>query len=719
MAIATATDLLQVLRDNQMLPAQQLREAETLADKCRDAKALARELLQRNFLTAYQVNQLLQDRKTELLLGDNILIERLGAGGMGTVYKARQKRLDRVAVIKTIRKEHLANANAVQRFEQEARAAARLSHPNIVSVYDAGEANGTHFLAMEFIEGTDLAKLVKERGPLPIASACECIRQAALGLQHAHEQGLVHRDIKPHNLLLNPAKGQVKILDMGLARLNSDPDATAAGLTASGTIVGTVDYMTPEQAEDSRHADVRADIYSLGCTLYFLLSGKVPFPGGEPLGKLLRHRTEEPTPVEKLRPEVPVEVVAVVRKMMAKDVTQRYQTPVEVVKVLAPLVAQFRRAKSASSAAVATAGGKLSPMGSAPPAGTDTPPEEVPEEELSHTISEELLARRETRLDGRKIGGVVVAAVGRVSRQGAGLWWRGVTQGSGKRRIAVAVATVLVPLLLWAMLPGGRKPAPTLEPKTDEKVPEVPGNTFTNSIGMEFVLVPKGKALLGGGGGQVSSKEVDVGYDFYMGKYEVTQEEWEKVTGLTPSQFSRAGGGKNEVANIATADLKRFPVENVSWAEAQTFIARLNDKEKEAGWVYRLPTEVEWEYACRGGPMKDNLDSAFDYYFTKPANLLVPNYNHGDKSLKRPCKVGTYKPNRLGLYDMHGNVYEWCQDEIPGDPKDPKAASRRVVRGGGWSHDSSSCRATGRELGAPSDRDSHLGLRLVHVPLAK
>jgi WD40 repeat protein/serine/threonine protein kinase len=338
MPMASVASLIATVRDCRLLEPSQLDElTHDLQPRLADPRALARELVRRGWLTPYQVNQLAQGRGRRLSLGQYVLLERLGEGGMGEVFKARHRKLGRLVALKIIRKDRLANDLAVKRFCREIQAAAHLEHPNVVRAYDADEADGTHFFAMEYVEGTDLAKLVKQHGPLPVGQACDCVRQAALALQHAFERGMVHRDIKPHNLLL-AADGVVKVLDMGLARLSpEDADGVSSftTLTQEGAVMGTPDFIAPEQAMDSHTADIRADLYSLGCTSYYLLTGCVPFPRGSALEKLLRHQTEEPRPVEGLRPEVPAAVAAVVRRLMAKRPQDRFQTPAELAAAVA------------------------------------------------------------------------------------------------------------------------------------------------------------------------------------------------------------------------------------------------------------------------------------------------------------------------------------------------------------------------------------------------
>jgi serine/threonine-protein kinase len=270
----------------------------------------------------------------------------VGHGGMGAVYKAEHRKMERLVALKVINQQWLANPQAVERFSREVRAVSKLSHPNIVLVHDADEAGSLHFLVMEFVDGVSLDRVVAHNGPLTPAQAANFIAQAAKGLQHAHEKGMVHRDIKPQNLMMTRKK-EIKILDFGLARLGQDQSSSRAGEaddrparpgeTTAGMVLGTPDYIAPEQAADARTADIRSDIYSLGCTLYYLLTGQPPFPTGTTIEKLSLHLKSPPPSILAKRPDVPAELVRILEKMLAKNPQDRYQTPGEVAKELAPL----------------------------------------------------------------------------------------------------------------------------------------------------------------------------------------------------------------------------------------------------------------------------------------------------------------------------------------------------------------------------------------------
>lgn len=268
------------------------------------------------------------------------LLEKLGEGGMGAVYKALHTKLKRTVAIKVLPKDRLKDEQAVARFEREMAAVGSLDHPNIVRAYDAREIEGTRFLVMECVEGVDLNTLGRTCHPLRMADACEIVRQAALGLQHAHEHGLVHRDVKPSNLMITP-QGVVKLLDLGLARFERD-QGVGDEVTGTGQAMGTIDYMAPEQVSDSRSVDIRADIYSLGCTLYKLVAGRTPFGGPEYksiVKKLMAHCQDPVPPVGQFRPDVPPELVRVLDRMLAKDAASRFQTPAQVANAVGPMAA--------------------------------------------------------------------------------------------------------------------------------------------------------------------------------------------------------------------------------------------------------------------------------------------------------------------------------------------------------------------------------------------
>jgi WD40 repeat protein/serine/threonine protein kinase len=266
------------------------------------------------------------------------VIRELGRGGMGVVYLSRNKLMDRPEVLKVVNKQILDQPETAERFLREIRAAARLSHANIVTAYSAVQAGDLLAFAMEYVEGETLEQVVRTQGPLPVANACYYTLQVAQGLQHAFDKGLVHRDIKPQNLILarEGKKHVVKILDFGLAKATREGEAADCGLTGTGMMMGTPDYIAPEQTLDAARADIRADIYSLGCTLYYLLTGKPPFQAKSQFELLQAHHSKEATPLDQVRKDVPVELAAIVAKMMAKDPARRYQKPVEVAQALGP-----------------------------------------------------------------------------------------------------------------------------------------------------------------------------------------------------------------------------------------------------------------------------------------------------------------------------------------------------------------------------------------------
>jgi eukaryotic-like serine/threonine-protein kinase len=279
------------------------------------------------------------------------LNEFVGGGGMGAVFRANDTRLDRTVAVKVLSRDHT-DEETIRRFQNEAQNAARLDHPNIARVYYVGEDHGWNFIVFEFIEGTNLRDLVDRDGPLTLEQSLHFTLQVAEALAHSSSRDIVHRDIKPSNVLVT-AEGQVKLVDMGLARLHQ-VESSSADLTASGVTLGTFDYISPEQARDPRLADVRSDIYSLGCTLYFMLTGQPPFPDGTALQKLLRHNSDEPPDVRTFRPELPPRVSALLEKMLAKRPSQREQSASELIAEIVALGQQLGLASVADYLHVAT-----------------------------------------------------------------------------------------------------------------------------------------------------------------------------------------------------------------------------------------------------------------------------------------------------------------------------------------------------------------------------
>lgn len=331
-------EFLRRVTDSRILAAEEIAAVEPQlagGGPCDNAVRLAKALIAAGRLTPYQVRAIAAGRERQLVLGNYVILDRLGQGGMGQVHKARHRRMDRLVAIKMLPEHALDAPEALARFQREVRAAARLSHPHIVTAFDADEHGGAHFLVMELVDGLNLAELVHRQGPLGVDEALECVRQAGEGLAYAHAQGIVHRDIKPANLLLD-RQGAVRVLDMGLARVyrtelepaDDDP------LTAQGLVIGTVDFMSPEQAQNTQSADVRSDVYSLGCTLFHLLTGRPPYAGGTLLARMLAHRDAPIPSLRQVRPDVPARLEEVLRRALAKDPAERFQ---DVPSFLEPL----------------------------------------------------------------------------------------------------------------------------------------------------------------------------------------------------------------------------------------------------------------------------------------------------------------------------------------------------------------------------------------------
>jgi len=337
-APATVAEFVDLVRRSGLVPATKLDDLLRRPQPPATADQAASLLVRDGLLTFFQAKQLRQGRYKRFTIGTKYrLLELIGAGGMGAVYLCEHTIMKRLVALKVLPTEKLDDQSNLDRFFREARAVAALDHPNIVRAYDIDQFQKLHFLVMEYVDGTSLQEIVAryaaESKPFDPIRAAHYIAQAAIGMQHAHELGMVHRDIKPGNVLLDRA-GVIKVLDMGLARFFHKQQDSVTEKYDEKCVLGTADYLAPEQAV-SNVVDVRADIYALGGTLYFLLTGQTPFPDGRVAAKLVAHQTREPKPVEEYRPDVPPGLLAVLRTMMAKDPAHRYQTPIEVAEALA------------------------------------------------------------------------------------------------------------------------------------------------------------------------------------------------------------------------------------------------------------------------------------------------------------------------------------------------------------------------------------------------
>jgi serine/threonine protein kinase/formylglycine-generating enzyme required for sulfatase activity len=740
---------------------------------------------------------------------DYEIMRELGRGGMGVVYLARNKLMGRTEVLKVV-SSHLVNRTGVpDRFLAEIRNAAKLEHANVVTAYSAIRLGDSVALAMQYVEGLDLSRLVRSRGPLPVANACNYVYQAALALQHAHEHGMVHRDIKPSNLMLarQGNRAVIKVLDFGLAKVRSE-GPTDGTLTHDGQMLGTPDFISPEQIRNARAADIRADIYSLGCTLYYLLTGAPPFRGTSLYDILQAHHSMDARPLNLARPEVPVELAALVAKMMAKEPNRRFQEPKEAARALTPF---FKK----GVVALQGPGADISQLGQTivdrPPPEVVSPPAQPATRDKERVVRPKVGAEpsaSETQwkslIDfGETQASRVDEAISAPARRPPPRWlWPSVAAGAVLLGSLIVLGVVLrfrtangtIELAnlpgdaevfvdgadVAVTLPGGGKPAVItvlpgqhrvmvkkdgIEISGEEVAVQAGGNAkFTvrvvsateptperpkvdalesieNSIGMTLKLVPAGEFLMGSPDDSIEAENdekplhrVRITKPFHLGVCEVTQAQYEAVMGNNPSHFSTNGGGKDRVTGHST---DQCPVENVSWFDAIKFCNKLSEKESRKPFYeivgtqvkgtevrvpdwnapgYRLPTEGEWEYACR-------------------ANVTWTRFSFGDSasemrecawfdanSQERTHAVGQKRPNRFGLYDMHGNVSEWCWDWHLGgyynesrtdDPTGPPLAACRVIRGGHLRDNANGCRSANRWNIGPEERREMVGFRVA------
>lgn len=629
------------------------------------------------WLTTWQVQQLERVSPGTLLMGEYVLLGPLGKGGMGIVYRARHARLDRIVALKMLPKKAAADRELVQRFQREVKASGQLSHPNIVASHDAGEHQGTQYLVMEFVDGIDLSRLVKQSGPMKVRQAVDCVVQAAQGLSYAHSRGVIHRDIKPQNLMIDRER-RVRVLDLGLARFNPQAAINAAGateLTQSGVFMGTVDFMAPEQAANTRKADERSDIYSLGCTLWWLLTGRPMFEGETCVERILAHHQEERPSLIAARRNVPREIELVFLKMTARRPEDRYASMSEVIDALTRAVQKVES--------------HAQPLDELPPVPTPLDDTFASQEQPQHLIDSasngrngfhrkpgaawqsfgDLLRRQRRVLFGLLAGISFLILVARwgwpepdsadfasrpdrvalnESRESAGIDSTGPSRGSDQNApVPAATVSHLAPLNLaqpdcdWPEAADAQARQLAVARQFGLK----PFNR--NSIGMTLAVIP---------GGSLSRRP------FLISTTEVTVGQFGQFvdeTGYTVRSRVRFGlrNGAWEISDAYDfrhlGDLPvsaETPALSLCWHDAVAFCDWLSRREQAR---CRLPTVAEFRQAADSG------SSQLFFWGEEPERAVeFAHYLANARGVIH--SVAMLKPNAWGLFDALGNEREWC-----------------------------------------------------------
>ena len=706
------------------------------------------------------------------------ILGELGRGGMAVVYQARQLQPNRIVALKMIRAIEHAGPTERLRFQIETEAVARLQHTHIVQLYEAGEVGGQPFFSLEFCDGGTLAQQWKKQRPSP-REAAGLIETLARAMHYAHLRGVIHRDLKPGNVLLAGPERVAKITDFGLAKRI---DAGARDVSQSGAIVGTASYMAPEQAAGKVHdTGPAADVHGLGALLYECLTGQPPFCAETTLETLQQVLEREPLPPSRLGVRVPRDLETICLKCLNKEPARRYASAEDLANDLRLFQAgePIRRARSERRSAPGNGrgGGRLAGAPGRSAAGDGRPVGSVrrcsgPGAEAQReadkarkardflvrifkikdiqagntTTARQILNEAEQRIpiefaDQPELRDELLAAIENVNRnldrtipaamilEARGAVKLRSARGDGARpvpqtllypddRLTLA-ADAHVQIVFMSDLHKER-----LEPGREATIgrtgclPPAAVRERDDSVLMTFVRLPKGTFYMGWDGTPGSAKETEIKEDFEIAVHDVTQGQWEAIMGNNPSWFSRATAAGAGFMDISDEELKLFPVENVSWDDARKFIKKLNEKEAGRGYLYRMPSDAEWEYACRGGATSQE-ECSYLFYFDKPTNDLssaMANFNGNEPFgkapsgpwLMRPTRVGAYPSNRLGLCDMHGNVWQWTETAH---------RSGRVDRVGNWRDAGHACRAAERYGLPPTVQAMNLGFRLARVPV--
>jgi len=614
-------------------------------------------------------------------IGHYEVLQVLGKGGFGIVFRAYDDVLQRVVALKVLAPAIAATSPARKRFLREARSSAQVRHENVIQVY-AVEEQPLPYLVMEFIPGETLQQRLDRTGPLEASEIVHVGRQIAEGLAAAHATGLIHRDIKPGNVLIEGGHHRVKITDFGLARAADD-----ASLTQSGVLAGTPIYMSPEQAKGET-LDHRTDLFSLGSVLYIMATGRPPFRASTTYAVLKRVVEDDPRPIREVIPEMPQWLCDVIAKLQNKKPEDRFQSAREVADILADCEAQLKA---------------------------------------------NLKLKDFSRIPQNK------PAAGRSG------WWKWVAAAALLLPGLALAMTEIAGVTHWLQnqkptpdpLRDGDRPkdkgSPTDFTKQNQKPTPGPLKSgdpdYTNTLGMKFKLIPAGKFTMGSPKEEIDrciklvgdgwerdrlptegpEHEVEITQPFYMGTTEVTVGQFRQ---FVEEEGYRVGDGRWRYPGSEQMD--NHPVVFVSWQNAVDFCNWLSEKE---GKEYRLPTEAEWEYGCRAGKSGTRYCYGDD-------DAQLENYGWYNKnSIGGTQAVGKKKPNDWELYDMHGNAWEWCQDSY--DPnyyknspaKDPFGGpgGERVVRGGSWDNAPVDCRSAFRNHTFPEHHSHNDGFRVLLV----